>query len=80
MFNFDEFWQMYRFASGNRRTNEVRMGGGKGTKVDSIIYPVYPGCILFEVRGVTGRLAESIFKYVSSKLPFQTRFVYLDSV
>jgi len=63
-----------------RRTNEVRMGGGKGAKVNGVIYPVYPGCIMFEVRGVTGRLAESIFTYVSSKLPFRTKFVYLDSI
>lgn len=74
------FKRVHPYKTLLKRTNEVRMGGGKGTKVDSIIYPVYPGCVLFEVRGVTGRLAKSIFKYVSAKLPFQTKVVYLDSV
>lgn len=74
------FKRIHPYKTLLKRTNEVRMGGGKGSKVDKVIYPVYPGCILFEVRGVTGRLAKSIFKYVSSKLPFQTKFVYLDLV
>jgi large subunit ribosomal protein L16 len=74
------FKRIHPYKTLLRRTNEVRMGGGKGSKISSVVYPVYPGCILFEVRGVTGRLAESIFKYVSTKLPFQTKFVYLDSV
>lgn len=74
------FKRIHPYKTLLKRTNEVRMGGGKGTKTAGIVYPVYPGCILFEVRGVTGRLAKSIFMYVSSKLPFSTKFVYLDSI
>lgn len=74
------FKRVHPYKTLLKRTNEVRMGGGKGAKIDSIVYPVYPGCILFEVRGVTGRLSKSILTYASSKLPFQTKTVYLDFI
>lgn len=42
-----------------RRTNLVRMGGGKGIKIYKTIFPVVPGTSLIEFRG----LSSSLFVY-----------------
>lgn len=57
-----------------RRPAETRMGGGKGN-VDHYVAVVKPGRILFEIGGVTIRVAKRALCAAGHKLPIKTRFV-----
>jgi ribosomal protein L16/L10AE len=61
-----------------RRPNQVRMGGGKGTKIDKIVYPIYPGCRLAEVRGLSGKVAKYIYTKLCKKFSFKLKMVYFN--
>jgi large subunit ribosomal protein L16 len=53
---------------------EVRMGKGKGN-VENWVAVVRPGRMIFEVDGVTERLAKQALRLAATKLPIKTRFV-----
>ena len=57
-----------------RKPLEVRMGSGKGS-VEFWEAPIKPGCVLYEVEGVTEAVAREAFRLASAKLPVQTTFV-----
>ncbi|AHX11217.1 ribosomal protein L16 [Neorickettsia helminthoeca str. Oregon] len=57
-----------------RKPTDVRMGGGKGS-VDSYIFPVSPGRVLFELSGVDKTVARLALCKASAKLPFSTKFI-----
>lgn len=55
-----------------RRTNQVRMGGGKGSKPYKSVYPLKPGSSILEIRGVKSR--NSLYKFfrkLEKKFPFK---------
>ena len=56
------------------RPPEVTMGGGKGA-VDHYVFPVKPGRILFEVDGVSEKIAREALRRAGHKLPIKTRVV-----
>ena len=58
---------------------ETRMGKGKGAP-DHWVAVVKPGRILFELEGVTQRLAREALDLASAKLPIKTRFVTRTSI
>lgn len=53
----------------------VRMGKGVGS-IDSWVFPIKKGRILFELKGVSLELAKSALKSASYKLPIKSKFVY----
>lgn len=53
---------------------EVRMGGGKGAP-EYWVCRVKPGRILFELDGVTRKVAKEALALAAAKLPIRTRFV-----
>ncbi len=53
---------------------EVRMGKGKGS-VDSWITKVQPGTILYEIDGISLKLAQELFKESAQKLPLRLKLV-----
>lgn len=53
---------------------EVRMGKGKGS-IDSWITKVQPGTILYEIDGISFKLAQELFKESSQKLPLKLKLV-----
>lgn len=57
-----------------RKPAEVRMGKGKGN-LEFWAAVVHPGRILFEVDGVTAKIAEEALALASGKLPIKTKFV-----
>ncbi len=57
-----------------RKPLEVRMGSGKGN-VEFWVARIKPGCVLYEVEGVTEAVAREAFRLASAKLPMQTTFV-----
>ena len=50
------------------------MGKGKGA-VDHFVCRVKPGKILFEINGVSLKLAKELLRKGSMKLPLRTKFV-----
>jgi len=53
---------------------EVRMGKGKGS-VDIWIAKIYPGTILYEIEGISLKLAQEIFKESSQKLSLKCKLL-----
>jgi ribosomal protein L16/L10AE len=63
-----------------KRANQVRMGGGKGSKFSQRIYFIYPGCSIFEVRGVSFRLISIFNKKLKKKLGFTFKLNLLNRI
>ena len=53
---------------------EVRQGKGKGN-VEYWVAQVQPGRVLYEVQGVSERLAREAFSLAATKIPVSTAFV-----
>lgn len=53
---------------------EVRMGSGKGSP-EFWACRVHPGCIMFELDGVSEELAREAFDLAAAKLPLATKFI-----
>lgn len=58
----------------SKKPLETRMGKGKG-EPEFWVAVVKPGRILFEVDGVSDRIARESLRLAASKLPIRTRFV-----
>ncbi|MEK7595907.1 MAG: 50S ribosomal protein L16 [Patescibacteria group bacterium] len=57
-----------------KKPAETRMGSGKGN-VDHYVCVVLPGRVLFEMSGVSKKIAEDALLRAAYKLPIKTRFV-----
>ena len=53
----------------------VRMGKGVGS-IESWVFPLKKGRILFEIKGVSLELAKSALRSASYKLPVKSKFIY----
>ncbi len=60
-----------------KKPAETRMGSGKGSP-EYWVAVVKPGRILFEIAGVSEKVAREAFRLASYKLPIKTRFVISD--
>ena len=58
---------------------EVTLGGGKGN-IDSYVFPVKPGRILFEVAGANDEFVKIGFERASAKLPFATKMIRKEGI
>ena len=52
----------------------MTMGGGAGS-IDYFMFPVKPGRIIFEVRGVTEDKVKEAFRIAGHKLPFNVKMI-----
>lgn len=59
----------YPYMPLTKKPAEVRMGGGKGSKVRGFYSPVRPGQILFEVFVREPQITKKLFIYAARKLP-----------
>ena len=57
-----------------KKGTEVPMGGGKGAP-DHYVAAIRPGRILFEMDGVSEKIATEAFRRASHKLPLKTKVV-----
>ncbi|MBT4922710.1 MAG: 50S ribosomal protein L16 [Rickettsiales bacterium] len=57
-----------------KKPADVRMGKGKGS-VEYYIFRVKPGRIIFEIDGVSEEVAREALLKMSSKLPFDVKFI-----
>ena len=58
----------------SKKPTEVRMGKGKGT-TEYWVCRVKPGRIIFEVDGVSEKVAREALYKASTKLPIKTKFI-----
>lgn len=58
-----------------RRANQVRMGGGKGSKFFKKIYFIYPGCNILEIRGINKKFINLFFSKLKKKMPFLFKII-----
>lgn len=54
-----------------RRVNQIRMGGGKGSKIFKRIYFLYPGCRVMEIRSATIKGSHYFIEKVNKKFPIK---------
>ncbi len=58
----------------SKKPLEVRMGKGKGNP-EYWVALVQPGCVMYEMEGVSEEIARDAFKLAAAKLPVRTTFV-----
>jgi large subunit ribosomal protein L16 len=58
----------------SKKPAETRMGKGKGNP-EAWVAPVKPGCVMFELEGVSEAVARRAMELAAAKLPVQTRFI-----
>ena len=58
----------------SKKPLEVRMGSGKGSP-EYWVCRIKPGRIMFELDGVSRKIAEEAFELAAAKLPIKTKFV-----
>lgn len=66
----------YSFLPLTKKPSEVRIGGGKGSKVRGFFSPVRPGQILFEVFVRNPSSTKNLFIYASRKLPVSVKISF----
>ena len=70
-----KFWnRVFPHMPVSGRSADSRMGGGKGA-VAKYVAKIYPGTMLFEVKGVSEEMARNAFSLAAAKLPCLTEFV-----
>ena len=57
-----------------KKPAETRMGKGKGNPEEWVVV-VRPGRILYEMEGVSDKVAREAFRLAAHKLPLPTRFI-----
>jgi len=69
------FWlRMFPDVPVSKKPPEVRQGKGKG-QPEFWVCRVKPGRIMFEIDGVSEKIAREAFELASAKLPIKARFV-----
>ena len=58
----------------SKKPLEVRQGKGKGN-VEFYVFNVKPGTVVFEIAGVSKKVAARAFELAASKLPFKTKMI-----
>jgi large subunit ribosomal protein L16 len=58
----------------SKKPLEVRMGKGKGNP-EYWVALVQPGCVMYEMEGVSEEVARDAFKLAAAKLPVRSMFV-----
>ncbi len=58
----------------SKKPLEVRQGKGKGN-VEYWVAEIHPGCVMFEIDGITKELAQDAFSRAAAKLPLKSIFV-----
>jgi ribosomal protein L16/L10AE len=65
-----------------KKPQEVRMGKGRGTRIQKTISPIIPGQVLLEIdvakRARRARFARRALQIATRKFPFRTRICNMD--
>lgn len=63
-----------------KRASQIRMGGGKASRIDKVYYPVFPGCVVFELKGVSYSNCFNALVALSSKLPVKLKIFFCNYI
>jgi len=66
--------RIFPHLSKTKKPVEVRMGKGKGS-VDIWISKIHPGTILYEIEGISLKLAQEIFNESTQKLSIKCKLI-----
>lgn len=69
--------RVFPYVPMTKKPSEVRMGKGKGSKVDREVYPVRPGKTIFELSRIGRKLAMNCLQVAALKLSVKSRIVKL---
>ena len=70
--NANFFIRGFAYTPLTKKPSEVRIGGGKGSKLRAWVLPVYPGKTLFEISFMNKDLAYKLFFRARKKLGIST--------
>lgn len=70
------FIRGFAYAPLTKKPSEVRMGGGKGSKLRAWVLPVYPGKTLFEIFFMNKNLSFQLLSRARKKLGVSTTLVF----
>lgn len=70
------FIRGFAYTPLTKKPSEVRIGGGKGSKLRSWVLPVYPGKTLFEIFFINKNLAFQLFSKARKKLGISTSIIF----
>ncbi|OGT53730.1 MAG: 50S ribosomal protein L16 [Gammaproteobacteria bacterium RIFCSPHIGHO2_12_FULL_42_13] len=59
----------------SKKPLEVRQGKGKGN-VEYWVAEVKPGCVMFELEGISKEIAQEAFALAAAKLPLRSSFIH----
>lgn len=71
------FIHIYPFMPLTKKPAEVRMGGGKGSKMRGLVSPVRPGQILFSIFSFNPLFSKKLLTYASRKLSVKSSVFYI---
>ncbi len=74
--NANFFIRGFAYTPLTKKPSEVRMGGGKGSKLRSWVLPVYPGKTLFEISFMNKDIAYKLFNRARKKLGISTTILF----
>jgi ribosomal protein L16/L10AE len=63
-----------------KRTNQIRMGGGKGNKFFKRVYFLYPGCLFIIIYGVTVGKLIGFYRKLCKKFSFSFKYCYFSRI
>jgi large subunit ribosomal protein L16 len=69
------FVRSFAYAPLTKKPSEVRIGGGKGSKLRAWVIPIYPGKTLFEVFFIKKDTAFILFRRAVKKLGINTSII-----
>lgn len=69
------FIRCYSYLPLTKKPSEVRIGGGKGSKIRGFFSPIRPGQILFEVLVRNPKTTISLLLYASRKLSVSVKVI-----
>ena len=63
-----------------KRSAQVRMGGGKIAKISKVYYPVYPGCVILQIFGLTYKDSRICLNKLKYKLPCSIMLKFVNNI
>jgi large subunit ribosomal protein L16 len=67
----------FAYVTFTKKPAEVRMGKGKGTKINRQVCPLYPGKIIYILENITRKKAKDLFKGIMKKIGTKIKLIYI---
>jgi large subunit ribosomal protein L16 len=67
----------FAYVTFTKKPAEVRMGKGKGTKINKQVCPLYPGKIIYIMENITRKKAKDLFNGIMKKIGTKIKLIYI---